>query len=698
VDASKTSTVLSELKAQTRDLLALLRSRRDLGSNAAATLEKTVRDLEARLAPSERAIVVVGESADRHALLDAIFGEPVLARVKRETQALLSIRSGATFGYEAKLLSGAMERFQESVPEREEAFGKALVRARRERDEAAGEVRLLEREIEAEQRSARTLTRVERTLAFRLRLTWLLVVAWISGVFRRRVAPPPPPALEEETAPTSEARALAVTERIAKVKAREATLEAERARYLAERHKSFFAALRTLADDLSRGGELAELAIEVPSNALPPGVVMVSRPAGAGLGACDGCLLVGRDERTVRARCAETLRPLGTIATRLIEPNASSGEVRRVIEQLRSEAPFIAAQRAVAVARVCIGGAIEEGGRAENVCQERIAALESQRLTDPVEFRARSMARMGKAIDDGATEVLRAAIDRVPPRVERIKAEWRDVLLACTDRKAIESCMQTIQREAPARIGALVDETNEMVVAETQRASDTMQLWLLEEIHARYEVARRTSIGDGPAPVIADADSGEVFALASAPFEGALAAFEKRRVGLGLGGAAAGAVLGTLVVPVIGTAIGAFLGVFAGLFEGVESLRRDCAAKIEACVDESARQIRAQLEGRKESLAGALRGSLEDALDAAMDRFAQAIARLMEVEQKAFEVEKTKLARLAELRTALETHEARFAAIAAKAHDLVLPPDILVTKKTLDFGDLAAPSSRPRSS
>ncbi len=202
---------------------------------------------------------------------------------------------------------------------------------------------------------------------------------------------------------------------------------------------------------------------------------------------------------------------------------------------------------------------------------------------------------------------------------------------------------------------------NDFVVGEMQRSSVTMQLWVLEEIHARYQVARRLSAGEGPAPVIADAASGEFATLDGAPFADAMAAFEHHRVGYGLGGAAAGAVLGTLIAPVIGTAIGAFVGVFAGLLKGVDSLKRDCAATIEACVDESWQQIRAQLESRRESLAGALRASLEEALDVAMQRFARSIANLMELETKTLAAERAKLARLGTLRASLEAYEAHFA-------------------------------------
>ena len=443
---------------------------------------------------------------------------------------------------------------------------------------------------------------------------------------------------------------------------------------------------------LSRGGDVLELLIDVPSPDLPVGIELVSAPSLPSLAGIDGCLLVTGDERAARERFGGTLDALGAIATRSIAPGSSRRDVGRAIAEIRHAAPLAIGQRAVSLARSCIGGAIDDGSRAEAVCRDRIAALERQRLSDPAEFRARSMARMEQAIDEGAREVLRAALERVPPRAAKIKAEWKEVLLACVDRKAVEMCVQSIRDEAPGRISALVDETNDFVLSEMQRTSDTMQLWLLEEIHARYQLARRASMGDGPAPVITDVGSGEVVLNGSA-FDGAMDAFEQGRVGYGLGGAAAGAVIGTLIAPVIGTAIGAFLGVFAGLLKGVESLRQDCAAKIEACVDESAKQIRAQLESRQESLVGALRASLEEALDSAMQRFARSIARLMELETKTLAAERGKLGRLRELRASLEKHEARFAELAARAR-AALPPSSSPASEMARVGSTPAPTAR----
>src|SRR5581483_8573137 len=116
--------------------------------------------------------------------------------------------------------------------------------------------------------------------------------------------------------------------------------------------------------------------------------------------------------------------------------------------------------------------------------------------------------------------------------------------------------------------------------AEMQKASDTMQVWVLEELHARYEVARRLSMAD-PAPVVSDVMTEEIASLKNVPLGGALYKFERQRVGIGLGGAAVGAAVGTLIVPGIGTAIGAFIGVFAGFLKGIDSLKKDCVQKLE---------------------------------------------------------------------------------------------------------------------
>jgi hypothetical protein len=249
----------------------------------------------------------------------------------------------------------------------------------------------------------------------------------------------------------------------------------------------------------------------------------------------------------------------------------------------------------------------------------------------------------------------------------QIKAEWRSEVSACTDRRAVEACVQSIQESAPARFAAVVEETSGFVLASLQRVSDSLQVLVVDEIRTKYEIARRASISDSGAPVIGEEVDTQLPPLDTGALDGAMSAFESRRVGYGLGGAAAGAVVGTLIAPGIGTAIGAFLGVFAGFLKGVESLKEDCITRLEACVDEGEKPLRAQLESREQGLAAALRGSLEDALDSAMSRFERSIAHLIDAERKTLAGERGKLARLAELRTALEAHEAWIAGLATSA-------------------------------
>jgi hypothetical protein len=481
------------------------------------------------------------------------------------------------------------------------------------------------------------------------------IVAIVSSKARPALAPhaAPESTAAEDAARDAQGRIDAAIAHVAK-------LEAERDAYAIERRESFWDDVRALLDPRGRGSQVVDLVIVTPCASLPPGVTLLDTSDAAGAAEADGSLIVGSSESPEVTHSER--RP---ITPRALAIEASPDEIRRRLELLRSEAPLVAGARAVSLARECIGGAFDRGARAEAVCHERIAALEGQRLTDPAEFRARSMTRMRRAVDEGAREVRRAAVARLDPSFAPIRAEWRALVASCTDRKSVEACLRSIKDSAPERLASIADGTNDFVLQELQRVSDTMQIWLLEEIHARYQLARRASIGQAGAPVIADVS--DLASLDTGALQGALDTFEQGRVGIGLGGAAAGAVIGTLIAPVIGTAIGAFLGVLAGFLKGIESLREDCATKVSACLDDAALAMRAQLDAREASFASALEASLEDALDAAMQRFERSIARLMDLETRTLAAERAKLAELATLRASLEAEEARLAALARRA-------------------------------
>jgi hypothetical protein len=253
--------------------------------------------------------------------------------------------------------------------------------------------------------------------------------------------------------------------------------------------------------------------------------------------------------------------------------------------------------------------------------------------------------------------VTSVAMQQLGPPFAELGAEWKAAIAACADRKAVEACLRSIQEGASARVAAIAERTSEFVLVELQRASDKLQVWLLEELHAQYEVARRASVVDGAPPVVSEVAADEMLAFDTELLGKAVTAFESRRVGYGLGGAAAGAVLGTLIAPVIGTAIGAFLGVFAGFLKGTDSLKHDCVVKLESCLLDAEKQLQAQVELREPSFASALHDSMDSALDNAARRFERALGRLIDVEQRALAAEREKLARLEELRAALDAEE-----------------------------------------
>jgi hypothetical protein len=171
--------------------------------------------------------------------------------------------------------------------------------------------------------------------------------------------------------------------------------------------------------------------------------------------------------------------------------------------------------------------------------------------------------------------------------------------------------------------------------------------------------------GDGAAPVISDVTVEDLGDLRAPPLGGAMDAFERTRVNIGIGGAAAGAVIGTLIVPGIGTAIGAIVGVLAGFLKTTDSLKQDCIAKLDACLADAESQVRTQLEARRPSLAGAIRSSLEEGIDASVQRLGTALDRMIDVEKRTLEKERAKRDQLGRVRKALEENEARITQLLA---------------------------------
>jgi len=457
----------------------------------------------------------------------------------------------------------------------------------------------------------------------------------------------------------------------------------ERDEHARERHEAFLADLRAM------GEGIAELTVEYPAERLPEGLTLLDVPgawasganrtaAASALGEAHGFVLVAEGDRPPGAAAAASVDILARGAPRLLLVRARADRLVDPAAVVAGAFQRIHARRAVVVRasaamrlRSCLDALSTAREAAVESHRRRLAALEGQRIPDPREVRAQQMERAHATIEQAADEAVASAGERLRASIADQRRDWAEQVAACTDRGSLRAVLERLDTGAPARIGEILEQTTDHVARELQTTTESIEAWAVEEIQARYRLARRID-AESLTPLASDLTREDLeLGARSAPVEAALAAFEKQRVGLGLGGAAAGAVLGTLIFPGIGTAIGAFVGVFAGFLKGIESLQQECMAKIDACLAEAESHALAQLRARRPELARALRETVDAALGEAFDRLEEAIARLKDVERRAIEAERSKLRVLDDARSALVRIELRLdRAVAAAERQL----------------------------
>jgi hypothetical protein len=668
---------VDEARRRTRDLLELLRAAAELGASAADEIESLAHEIELRMTHGECVALVVGSGPARRALLDAVLDERVFGDAKRQPSGTMTqVRWAASFDYTARLRNGTVMRFREVAPGVGDDRSRVIAHMERQSAVAAHEVQRASETLAQRARNKRALPLDLVALAPPLALSspsvlvraWRWLVAWMFALFGRteRVSVAHTATVHVGTREPSAAIEAALRDaqvRIESANTRIAGLEFDRERDKADRRAQFFADVRSFADGSARGDDVMELVVELPSRHLPAGVTLVDAPQiesgdATRVPEADGCLFVTDGSTGTPERFRRAFESMLPVVPHAIPPDLTGPQVHRWIDLLRREVPLVAARRVVRLARERVKSAAESAATVETACRDRVAAIESRLTMDPSEFRVRVIGRMRKPIEGDASGVVRAACPRIPDAAGHIKAEWRGLVNACADRKAVEECVRRINEDASSRLATLVENTNEFVLDAMQKCSDRMQRSLLAEIHEHYDVARRSSIADGGAPVIAELGDGNVPPLAAPPLAGAMDAFESKRVGYGLGGAAAGAMIGTFIAPVIGTAIGAFVGVFAGFLQGLDALKTECTQRLEACLDEVAKQLEKELEAREPDLVTALGESFRESFDAAFARYERSIADLIEVERTTLKTERSKAVRLAKLRMELQDCEA----------------------------------------
>jgi hypothetical protein len=661
--------LIERVRLATNGLAELIGPAGAVGPDLVEAIRTTREEVERRLAGEEIAVALAGDPAAKRALLNAIVGARAFdPKARLAASAVVTLRGARTFDYAAQMRDGTSVEFGWRMPAREDSFAKAQQRAATEREAAEAAERELREHLEAQREGDDdTVTLPASDVVFRppsmIARFWRRVRrALRSALSLFRDAPRLPAAAANDDAARDEvADTLAALERsLAEARARlqQATarveaLRTERPKYDQERAEAFVQDVRSLTDESARGKGVVSLSVACPTVQLPRGVALLdaSEPPST----ADAIVFVpaanGNGEGERIPAPAESQRAPRVHVVR------KHADLAGALERIRAEQSYFAAVRAAAAVQACIGRVGDEAVKAEANCERRIAALESQRIPDPAEFRATQMVRVSRAIDDGARDVQEATLQRLRGDMARAKEAWHTELNACSTREQMEAFVGTINRTARDQMQTLVDDIGHHAVLELQRVSESIQTWLLEEIRGRYHLARRIEEG-APAAVVGEAME---VPIQRSPLASALDKFESRRVNLGLGGVAAGAVLGTLIVPGVGTAVGAIVGVLAGLLRGLDSLKKECVGRLDACLDEVEQKIAGHITGRHGSFVEELRASLDDALDIALEQLDASISRLMALERRTLETERRKRADLAKLRALLEENVIRVA-------------------------------------
>jgi hypothetical protein len=611
-----------------------------------------------------------------------VLDERVFGDAKRQPSGMMTrVHRATSLDYAAQLRNGTVIRFREVAQGGVDDRSRVIAQIERDSAAAAHDARKASAALAQRARSKRALPLDSIALppaqglssnAFVRAWRWLvaLIVALLGrpgrvSLVRAATAEDREPSVHRSAAASlRDAQA-----RLENASTRLAGLEFDRERDKADSRDQFFDDLRSFADGTARGNDVIQLSVELPSKHLPAGVTLVDAPQiesgdATSVPEADGCLFVTDGSPSARDRFRRAFERMLPVVPHTIPKDLTGDQLHHWMDLVRNEAAVVAGQRIMRIVRDSVMSAAESAVKVEAACRERIAWLESHLSMDPSEFRVRAIGRMRRPIEGDASEVVRAARAHAADALEHVKAEWRELVNACADRKAVEQCVGRINERAPSRLATVVEGTNGFVLDALQRCSDQMQRSLLQEIYEHYDVARRTSIVEGGAPVIAEVSEPP---LAAPPLAGALDAFESKRIGFGLGGAAAGAVIGTFIAPVLGTAIGAVVGVFAGFLRGLDALKTECTRRLEACLDEVARELQKELEAREPEFATALGDAFRESLDAVLARYERPIVNLIEVERTTLQTERGKAASLAKLHVELEDCQAALDALGASS-------------------------------
>ncbi len=445
-------------------------------------------------------------------------------------------------------------------------------------------------------------------------------------------------------------------------------LIASRAAHAGERKDEFFADLADY-DATARGDEIEALDVHLPKTAqvpIPEGLVLVFGEAPKDV---DGYVLA-RDPSDKTPRDADVRERL-PCALSLVVRESLKNELPEALARLAAGKHRVVAARFAIAMRACIAELEKARSVAEAQHQRRLAALESQRIPKPAEFRARQVARSEAAIGKGADDVLASALERQHDQIEALRKEWTDRLRSAARKRELDDAIAEINQGGKLRVLESFEATSEHIAREMQSIGETLERWALDEVHTSYRVQKRVR-AESLAPVASEVTAEDLgFAVSAVPpAAGAREAFAKQRLRVSVGGASAMAVVGGGVGFAVHHALGAvafalfgvLVGSLAGRFQSHEPLRAQCLSLVATWLDDVDRKSAALLRGKRGDIESGIRSALDTALADTLERLNEAITRLMTVERNAIEGERATLARLDATQNTLSQHDERLKA------------------------------------
>jgi hypothetical protein len=383
--------------------------------------------------------------------------------------------------------------------------------------------------------------------------------------------------------------------------------------------------------------------------------------SGAILREAHGFVVVEDASRPMPPALVSFIEELARIVPRLftLPATAEGAAIGERLLAVHADGTGLAARSAAMRLRACLPALKTARDEADAAHRKRLATLEGQRLPDPAAFRTRQVERVKAAIEQGVDDALKSADALLRQDLDALRARWTQAVAACESRSALVALAADLDRGIASGVAQTLEGTTKRVDEELGQVTQSIEMLALDELRAHYPLARRLG-SDLLPPVAVDwSQAQQALGVAPTPLGAATAAFEKKRVTIGLGGAAVGAAIGTAILPGIGSAIGAVVGVFAGFLPRSDALRKDCLARVDSCVGDAQTRALGLLAARRADLTRVLHETLDVGLAGAFERHEEAISRIQEVERRAIATERETLAALDEARTTLTRNEVR---------------------------------------